>query len=116
MNKLLTSLLALGLVCSGMWCASYMSSQNADCHAGNLMSVMCAETLEHGSIMSGAMLVIVSVVLFSVAVFIFRYYFVDGFAYIAHIRNQRQRSTHVGTEPTLLQILFARGILHPRKP
>ncbi len=116
MNKLLISLLALGLVCSGMWCASYVMSQHGNCHADNLMTVMCAETLEHGSIMSGAMLVIVSVALFSVAVFISRFNFLEVCAYFAQLRNRRKSVSHFDTKPTLFQMLFARGILHPRKP
>jgi len=91
-------------------------SQSDDCRADNMMSVMCAETLEHGSIMSGAMLVIVSVALFSVAVFITRFYFLEVWAYIAQLRNRRKSVSHFDTKPTLFQILFARGILHPRKP
>lgn len=116
MNKLLVILLAIGIICSGMWCASYVMSSHNDCHANNAFSVMCVETLEHGSIISGAILTLVSVALLCVMLRRATYFWTKLLRFVFVFSAQSEQFISRYIRPTQLQLLFARGILHPRKP
>ncbi len=116
MNKFLLILLTLGILCSGIWCASYVMSGHSDCHMDSVFSVMCVETLEHGSIISGAILTLVfSAMLYTVS-YRNTYFWALLFKNLSISVLQPPSVCFRCNKPTQLQLLFARGILHPRKP
>lgn len=77
---------------------------------------MCVETLEHGSIISGAMLALASVALLCVMLRRATYFWTKLLRVVSVFSTQSEQFIFRYNGPTQLQILFARGILHPRKP
>lgn len=113
MKKLAITLLSFALLCGGIWCASYVSSHKTDCHS-DMYAVLCANTLEHGSIMSGALLVEIFVLAIVVLSFI-RFVWGINITHLRYAEDVLYRTSYL-VPRSELALAFARGIVHPRKP
>ncbi len=114
MKKIFINLLAIATICAGIWCAQYTVLAQSGCHA-HAFDLLCAQTLEHGSIMSASMLVeTIALILLYVVLYKTYTYCVQSASYTHQQLYLLQHQSH--SIITYLLNAFSNGILHPRKP
>jgi len=106
------------IIAAGILCATPLSVSTGHCAANDAFAVWCGSVETHRAIASGAILDIFALALLAVAACLGGVFFRRGigdplFSVACSLRMVRLRELRT---PSYLQVLFARGILHPRCP